>query len=159
MGHAMPDLICNTRSEPRFCHHNHQGSAPAAGQVRDAGFGPVRLRVGSTGIRSHQLKKLYVAKHPADAHLLKGLLEQQGIPSVIRGEGLFGVRGGTPLTPDTLPSVWVADEDYERARVLAADYDRGAQAVARPVSTWICANCGELSEEQFSECWKCGWSR
>ena len=105
------------------------------------------------------MTRVYVAKHPTDAHLFKGILEQEGIEAIVRGEALFGARGEAPLTFDTLPSVWVLDpEDAERAGCLALEYGRGA-APAGPRDTWRCGGCGEIVEEQFGECWNCGRAR
>ena len=56
------------------------------------------------------MKQVFVARNPAEAHLVKGFLETRGIHAEVRGEGLWGTRGETPLTPDTLPSVWVLDD-------------------------------------------------
>ncbi len=55
------------------------------------------------------LKRVYTAPDPIDAHLIKGLLEAEGIEAEVRGELLFGGRGELPMTEDTLPSVWVHD--------------------------------------------------
>jgi hypothetical protein len=105
------------------------------------------------------LRKVYVAGNPADAHLLKGLLEGEDIPAQVRGEFLYGVRGEIPITPDTCPSVWVLeDSDYERAVGLVAAF-RGSEAPARERGgVWRC-ECGEENEDPFTECWKCGRSR
>jgi hypothetical protein len=56
------------------------------------------------------MKQVFVAQNPAEAHLVKGFLENRGIRAEVRGEALWGTRGETPLTPDTLPSVWVLDD-------------------------------------------------
>jgi hypothetical protein len=56
------------------------------------------------------MKQVFVARNPAEAHLVKGLLESRGIRAEVQGEALFGTRGETPLTPDTLPSVWILDD-------------------------------------------------
>jgi len=53
------------------------------------------------------LKKVYIAKNPADAHLLKGLLDGENIEAEVRGEFLYGVRGEVPITPDS-PNVGIA---------------------------------------------------
>ncbi len=56
------------------------------------------------------LKKVYDAKNVADARLLRGLLEAEGIPAVVRGAGLLSsieigrFRIGSP------PSVWVLED-------------------------------------------------
>jgi hypothetical protein len=56
------------------------------------------------------MKQVFVAKNPAEAHLVKGLLESRGVGAEVRGEALWGTRGETPLTPETLPTVWVLDD-------------------------------------------------
>lgn len=56
------------------------------------------------------MKQVFVARNPAEAHIVKGLLESRGIPAEVHGESLWGTRGETPLTPDTAPSVWVLDD-------------------------------------------------
>ena len=109
------------------------------------------------------MKKVFIAQHPAEAHLVRGLLESRGIPALIRGESLFGARGEAPVTPDTLPSVWVADARHaDEALAIIEGHTTGADsAVAHGDNTesWTCAKCGETVESQFSECWKCGTER
>ena len=104
------------------------------------------------------MMKLYTAADPLQAHVLRGALEAAGIEAEVRGDYLFTTRGESPVTTETLPSVWILDdEDLEAARAVVRDLE---QAVAdRPVATWKCPNCGELNEQQFDQCWKCGTSR
>jgi len=103
------------------------------------------------------LKKVYIAKNPADAHLLKGLLEGENIEAEVRGEFLYGVRGEVPITPDTCPSVWVMDDaDYDRAMELV--FREGEPPYPVEGKAWRC-NCGEENENQFTECWSCGKGR
>ena len=106
------------------------------------------------------MKKVYIAKHPTEAHLIKGLLESYSISCEVRGEDLVAVRGGVPMTTDTLPSVWIHDDDdFEKARAIVTDYDRGDKDHAPGKSSWKCPNCGEVLEPQFTECWNCGTER
>jgi hypothetical protein len=67
------------------------------------------------------MKQVFVARNPTEAHLVKGMLEANGIRAEVRGEDLWGTRGETPLTPDTQPTVWVLDDRQapEAARVVA----------------------------------------
>ena len=105
------------------------------------------------------MRQVFVAKHPTEAHFVRGLLEADGISAEVHGESLFSVRGEGPATPETLPSVWVVDEsDAARAQVILAEY--GRQDI-RDVdqANWRCPNCGERVESQFTECWHCGTSR
>lgn len=62
------------------------------------------------------MKRVYVASTPIDAQFVRTFLESVGILATVRGEHLFTLRGLVPVTEDTLPAVWVTeDEDYERA--------------------------------------------
>jgi hypothetical protein len=56
------------------------------------------------------MKQVFVARNPTEAYLVKGMLEARGIPAEVRGEALWGTRGEIPLTPDSLPTVWVLDD-------------------------------------------------
>ena len=69
------------------------------------------------------MQQVFVARNPAEAHLVKGMLESNGIRAEVRGEALFGTRGETPVDEDTLPTVWVLDDHQERAAVrLVEEY-------------------------------------
>lgn len=101
------------------------------------------------------MTEIYRAAHPAQAHLLRGLLDAEGIDAVVIGEFGFNVRGEAPITTDTLPRVCVINpEDAERARAIAVSFDQSGPSA--PAATWTCPGCGETIEAQFGECWKCG---
>lgn len=106
------------------------------------------------------MKQIFVAQHPTEAHLVKGLLETNGIASEVHGESLFAVRGEAPATPDTLPSVWVEDDgDVPRALVVLEQYGPKAGKAESHETAWVCPACGERIESQFTECWNCGASQ
>ncbi len=105
------------------------------------------------------MKTVYLARNPGDAYLMKGLLEGEGIEAEIRGEFLWGVRGEVPITPDTCPSVVVADSDYERAAQFVTDFLSAAPPAQGPGGEWKCGRCGESNEPLFTECWHCGAAR
>ena len=124
------------------------------------------------------MKQAYIARDPMDAHLVRGMLESNGIDAMVQGEALWSARGELPLTPESAPSVWVSGDDHERARALISDYQREidpdrcancgyelgqspqsicpqcGQAYSAP-EPWICPQCGEAIEGQFAECWRC----
>ncbi len=105
------------------------------------------------------MKKVYIAKDPADAHLLRGFLEGETIESEVRGEFLYGVRGEVPISQDTCPSVWVIDDaDYDRAMELVSTFREGVSRVPIEWKTWRCG-CGEGKESRFTERWSCGKAR
>ncbi|MGH9198498.1 MAG: DUF2007 domain-containing protein [Acidimicrobiia bacterium] len=102
---------------------------------------------------------VYTASHPTDAHLLRGLLEAEGITAIVQGEALFGVRGEVPVSFDTLPTVWVLnDAELDRARAIVVDYSHRAD-VPTSSPTWECPTCHEQVDEQLFQCWNCGSSR
>lgn len=104
------------------------------------------------------MKKIYLARDLSDAHLLKGLLEGDGIEAEVQGESLWKLRGEIPITEDTAPSVWVPDEDYDRAMALVETFHVGEASAPVAGKSWRCI-CGEENEGQFTECWNCGRSR
>ena len=70
------------------------------------------------------MKQVFVARNPPEAHLVKGLLESRGIRAEVRGEALWGTRGEVPLTPDTLPTVWVDDPRAPEAARIVEEYNQ-----------------------------------
>ena len=69
--------------------------------------------------------EIYRAANPMMAHLLRGLLESEGIAAAVVGEFGFSVRGEAPVTTETLPRVCVEHEaDVERARDIAESFDK-----------------------------------
>ena len=107
--------------------------------------------------------KLYVADGPADAHLLRGLLESEGLTAFVRGDGTVPLQAVGFFKMDTRPSVWVLADDEtrrERAQAIADQYRTGKRRQAEPVGeTWRCRSCGETVEAQFTACWSCSTPR
>lgn len=109
-----------------------------------------------------ELVKVYTARDAMEAHFLKGLLEQDGIDATVMGESLAIARGDLPVTPETLPSVWVRQEDAARAAPIvdvfidskAEDEDSDEDSVD-DLDSWTCSRCGESVEGQFTDCWNC----
>jgi len=102
------------------------------------------------------MKQVYLAENPIEAHMVVDLLQAQGIEAVVQGEHIFAIRGAVPIS---YPTVCVLDDaDYDRARALALEYDRGAfpEGEREP---WTCAQCGEQIEGNFDLCWQCGAER
>ena len=102
------------------------------------------------------MTEVFVAKHPTEAHLVAEFLNAQGIPTEVRGEALFGVRGDVPPSAATLPTVWVADERAAEARQALASASGDPANTAGSAGGWRCTACGESVEPQFAACWNCG---
>lgn len=110
------------------------------------------------------LKKIYEADGPGDAHVLRGLLEVEGIDAVVRGDDMVPLQGGSLFHIETRPSVWVLDDEpvrYARAVEIAGEYAarRQAPAESEGAGSWRCRACGETIEKQFAACWSCGAER
>ena len=95
-----------------------------------------------------------VYSHQSLAYLgyLKQLLEQAGIPCMIKNEGLAGGLGEIPFL-ECWPELWVLEgHAADRAGELIAQ----AESTVDHGSDWLCRNCGESNEAQFGRCWNCG---
>ena len=106
------------------------------------------------------LEKLYTAEL-TEIRLLANMLEQRGIAASVQGEILAVARGDLPLTPQTLPSVFVNAEDMPQALEVFDEFAavQTKDADAPKPACWKCPNCGEEIEGQFTDCWKCQTAR
>ena len=99
------------------------------------------------------------------AHVLRGLLESEGIDVAIRGDDFVPLQGGGLFHVETRPSVWVLDDErFARAQEMAAEYASQGSHADAPVDesgakTWTCPSCQEPVEVQFTACWNCGRDR
>jgi hypothetical protein len=103
------------------------------------------------------VKQVHVAKHAAEAHLVKGFLESHGIAAVVRGEFLTSGWGDLPAD---VCSVWITDgSQFGRANELLIAFLKGSLARLYGAEAWQCPRCGEKLEGQFTACWSCGATR
>ena len=70
---------------------------------------------------------VYRAANIADAHLMRQLLENEGIPAFIQGEYLQGAVGELPANTEIL--VHVADENADAARVVVDEWESAEPVV------------------------------
>lgn len=68
------------------------------------------------------MKMVYQAAHGVDAHMVKAMLEQAGMPAQVRGEYLQGGLGELPVAG--LVTVWVSETDATRAREVVLDWEQ-----------------------------------
>ena len=85
------------------------------------------------------MRTVFTAEHPAQAHLVAGLLEEEGIRCVVQGEMLDGARFALCMDSSTLPTVDVDEADVPRATALLRE--RGHAA----------AEAGSAAEEQIAQ--------
>ena len=94
------------------------------------------------------MKRVYSSFNLAAAHHVRNVLEAQGIRAVVKNEVLSSAMGELPPA-ECQPEVWILD---------GADLWRAQQVLSAPSSpgkAWACG-CGETSEGQFTQCWRCG---
>lgn len=100
------------------------------------------------------MEMVFATYTAAEAHLVKGLLESEGITAEVRDEMLAGILGDIPLL-QTRPSVWVREDDFARADKIVREFQRERVEAGE---AWRCA-CGETLGAQFTACWRCSRSR
>lgn len=99
------------------------------------------------------MHRLYSASDLQEAHLIAGLLRQEGIPVYVFNENAVGGMGEIPFT-QTWPEIWLEDErDRPRAEALIARFERSSDTDRAPV---LCTSCAEENPGGFEICWKCG---
>jgi hypothetical protein len=96
------------------------------------------------------MKRVFRAASLLQVAHARNLLIMAGIESEMRNQYLAGALGDLPML-ETWPQLWV-DDDLEpaalRALCVASKAPLGAP--------WVCPDCGEESEPQFTSCWRCG---
>ena len=96
------------------------------------------------------MQRVYSSFNLQAAHHAKNVLENEGIRATVRNEHLASAMGELPPAECQF-EVWVLrDDDALRAERLLR---QGPQRQGVP---WRCTRCGEVSEPQFTECWRCG---
>ncbi|MFC4729657.1 DUF2007 domain-containing protein [Coralloluteibacterium thermophilus] len=72
------------------------------------------------------MRVVYEAAHLIDAYLVRGALEEAGIPVFVRGEHLTGAMGDLPVLG--MVAVCVPESAYGRASAIVADVDAALRA-------------------------------
>lgn len=137
----------------RFVHGKRVANIITHASRADIDRPGIRCKMGPS---RQDMKLIHTAKHPTEAHLIRGMLEAEGIRALVRGDQLYGAYGELPV----LPTVWIFDDAIAmHADQLVMDFLRGTAARKYGHQRWICAQCGENLEGQFTDCWKCGAAR
>jgi len=98
------------------------------------------------------MKRIFASLNLIEVHHAKNLLDTLGIRTFVKNEMLASGIGELPFA-DCQPELWIADDaDAERAKRAL---DEGWLRPAARGDRWQCA-CGEISEAQFTQCWRCG---
>jgi rubrerythrin len=98
--------------------------------------------------KSDDLVSVYAAANLVIAHLVKNLLEAEGISARVNEVTEY------PAEFHVGPDVWVKQADLARAQAILAQHDRELSAHAAAVD-WICPSCGNTVPGSFEECDVC----
>ena len=96
------------------------------------------------------MKRVYRAASLLQVAHARNMLITAGIQCELRNQYLAGAMGDLPMM-ETWPQLYVDDGDEQFALSVLA------RAAAAPSGVpWVCADCGEKLEPQFTQCWRCG---
>ena len=102
--------------------------------------------------------ELYRARGADEAHVVRALLEEAGIPARVDGELLGGIVGEVPFGWVTAPRIMVPRGRLEVAEAVLADFlARAGRAAGPAAGDQACLACGaEMGDEPV--CRACGWT-
>lgn len=99
------------------------------------------------------MKRVYRAASLIQVAHARNVLITAGIHCELRNQYLAGAMGDLPMM-ETWPQLYVDDADERYALSVLA-----RASSAQMGSAWICDECKEQLEPQFTSCWRCGFER
>ena len=109
--------------------------------------------------RDLELVEIYRAKNLPEAHVIRLMMEREGIDVSISNETLQGIVGEIAMGWSTSPQVLVKQQDVEAARMLLESHVDHALRPDSPTDeeSLKCFACGIVMDGN-SVCSACGWS-
>lgn len=102
------------------------------------------------------MKLVYSAESVVHVAHMRNVLESAGIHCELRNYHLASALGEIPFV-ECWPQLWAVEErQHAQAEQLIAAMLSGAH---NPAAEWICPDCRERIEAQFTACWRCGRER
>ncbi|MEE2858272.1 MAG: DUF2007 domain-containing protein [Candidatus Neomarinimicrobiota bacterium] len=100
-----------------------------------------------------EFKHLYFAANSTEAHLIKGLLESDGISTILFGEDLSIGVGELPV--DVLQvGIKVDKKKHVKALEIISNYEKNNE-INDKKHIWTCTNCNSINPKNFEICWSC----
>ena len=102
--------------------------------------------------------QVFSAWNSVQAHFVRNLLADEGIPARVASDAIQAISGEVPFQKASCP-VWVDAADEERARALVAEYESrlAKRSPEEPKSAEpFCYHCGQSVTVGQSPCPSCG---
>jgi len=99
------------------------------------------------------VKRVYRAATLLEVAHARNVLVTAGIGCELRNQYLSGALGDLPMM-EPWPQLYVDDGDERFALSVLARADAAPSGAC-----WICSECDENLEPQFTQCWRCGSAR
>ncbi|MDA1161998.1 MAG: DUF2007 domain-containing protein [Planctomycetota bacterium] len=99
--------------------------------------------------------EVYAARDEIDATLVKSMLAEAGIKSLIFGGQLQGAIGELPPGLPAAPRVWTSADSADTARQLIREMEQTRRQHREDEAGWSCPNCSEDVTVDFEICWNC----
>ena len=96
------------------------------------------------------MQRVYSSFNLLAVHHAKNVLETEGIRATVKNEHLSSAMGELPPA-ECQAELWVLREGEAERAARLLKYEIWTEGVP-----WRCAACGESSEPQFTQCWRCG---
>ena len=105
-----------------------------------------------------EYKNIYSAANATEAHLIKGLLEEEAIETILSGEELSIATGGLPIDVIQV-GIMVNEEKYSEAMDIISNYEQTLKEPVQDGKGWECEECHKVNPETFEICWSCQANR
>ncbi|TWU27981.1 putative signal transducing protein [Novipirellula artificiosorum] len=121
----------------------------------DAGVGKGRSPRTELVARGGGVEQFIVTADVNDeAHLLCGLLQNEGIEARVVGDHIRSVLGHLDIGA-VAPRILVPPDRYEEARKTVLAHEARHESSSKSAEQWERTHCGELNEPRSGVCWKC----
>ena len=101
---------------------------------------------------------IYSAANATEAHLIRGLLEQESIETRLSGENLSIATGGLP-TDVIQVEIMVNKDKMAEALTIILNYEQTLKEPVQDGKSWECEECNQVNPEIFEICWSCQANR
>ena len=102
------------------------------------------------------MQKFYASFDRIAVHQVMEMLQDAGIPVLLKNEYIQGAIGEIPAVDNDI-EVWLMDDAWRpRADALLAQWEseRDVEGYA-----WVCSECQEGNDAEFGVCWSCQTSK